>query len=339
MLPLKAAGSITQGNGTRGGSGQLSPVLSSDPQEPETLATREDTSGPPTSYFHLISNFLKPEKPTKAVVGLIEKTMEVMKLDHQIKETQIQQKLVMEEMELLLNEKLPVQAETKVMLVNLTIRAEEYIREIENECISDAQESGESPQTRLESEFASQYAKQTSELKTPLLLESSRLDLEQQLEAGRDISLVKEKQLRELQELQALQEELKKARAETAAKAQARYLQEKSLLEKQLGEPGVSKREEKELRRRAQALQEAAERHAAQLRQLCTKGEPESYQELVQTAEHGSQEKTPSELVTNSEAVAAAAAAGAADNEVLVSPGANTTRGYSKDHGLPQPRN
>ena len=111
------------------------------PQEAGILATREDTGIPPTSYFHLISNFLKPEKPTKAVVGLIEKTMEVMKLDHQIKETQIQQKLVMEEMELLLNEKLPVQAETKVMLVNLTIKAEEYIREIENECISDAQES------------------------------------------------------------------------------------------------------------------------------------------------------------------------------------------------------
>ncbi|XP_035870395.1 coiled-coil domain-containing protein 121 [Phyllostomus discolor] len=273
MLPLNAAGSITQWTGTCGGSEQWSLALSPDPQEPETLATGEDTSYPPISYFHLISNFLRPEKPTKAVVGLIEKTVEVMKLDHQIKETQIQQKLVMKEMELLLNEKLPVQAETKVMLVNLTMKAEEYIRDIEDECNSDAQESGEVPQTRRESESATQYAKKTSELKTPLLSENGRLDLEQQLEAGRDISLVKEKQLRELQELQALQEVLKKARAETAAKAQARYLQEISLLEKQLGEPGMSKRKERQLRRRVQALQEAAEMRASQLHQLYTQEE------------------------------------------------------------------
>ena len=55
------------------------------PQEAGILATREDTGIPPTSYFHLISNFLKPEKPTKAQMGLIEKTAAVMKLNQQIK--------------------------------------------------------------------------------------------------------------------------------------------------------------------------------------------------------------------------------------------------------------
>lgn len=317
MLPLNAAGSVSQWNGTRGGSAQWSPVLSSDPQEPETLATREDTSCPPISYFHLIRNLLKPEKPTKAVVGVIEKAMEVMKLDHQIKETQIQQKLVMKEMELLLNEKLPVQAETKVMLVNLTMQAEEYMRDIEDECLSDdAQESAEIPQTRAEAELASQYAKKTSELKTSLLVENSGLDLERQLEAGRDFSLVKEKQLRELQELQALQEVLKKARAETAAKAQARYLQEMSLLEKQLGEPGVSqKRRERELRRRCQALQAAAEMRASQVHQLCTQGEPGVLPGVSAASLGPAQQpgKDSPELETHCEAGAAAAAAGTVD--------------------------
>ena len=54
--------------------------------------------------------------------------------------------------------------------------------------------------------------------------------------------------------LKTIQEELKKAQAETAAKAQAWYLQEKALLERQLNEPAMSmlgEREEKELKRRA----------------------------------------------------------------------------------------
>ena len=68
--------------------------------------------------------------------------------------------------------------------------------------------------------------------------------------------------------LQTIQEELKKAQAETAAKAQAWYLQEKALLERQLNEPAMSmlgEREEKELKRKAQALEVAAESHASQL--------------------------------------------------------------------------
>ena len=59
---------------------------------------------------------------------------------------------------------------------------------------------------------------------------------------------------KEYRELQTIQKELKKARAETAAKAWAQYLQETALLERQLSEPGESmweEREEKELKRRA----------------------------------------------------------------------------------------
>ena len=67
----------------------------------------------------------------------------------------------------------------------------------------------------------------------------------------KDISLGREKAYRELQ---TIQEELKKAQAEMAAKAQAQYLQETALLEKQPSEPVMSmlrEREEKELKRRA----------------------------------------------------------------------------------------
>lgn len=53
-------------------------------QEPGILATKEDFSIPPVLYFHFISNFLKSEKPTKAAMGLIEKTVEMMKLNQQI---------------------------------------------------------------------------------------------------------------------------------------------------------------------------------------------------------------------------------------------------------------
>ena len=85
------------------------------------------------------------------------------------------------------------------------------------------------------------------------LLEKEKLvsDFQQWWEAVRDIPLGREKEYRELQ---TMQEELKKATAETAAKAQARCLQEEALLERQLNDPAVSmlgEREEKELKRRA----------------------------------------------------------------------------------------
>ena len=76
-------------------------------------------------------------------------------------------------------------------------------------------------------------------------------DFQQQREAVKDISLGREKAYRELQ---TIQEELKKAQAEMAAKAWAQYLQERALLERQPSQPAVSilgEREEKELKRRA----------------------------------------------------------------------------------------
>ena len=63
---------------------------------------------------------------------LIKKTMEVRKMDHQMWETQIQQKVLRQEASLLLNEKLPFQANTKVMIVHLANKAKKYQREMEN---------------------------------------------------------------------------------------------------------------------------------------------------------------------------------------------------------------
>ena len=113
------------------------------PQEPRTLPKREDSSSPPISHFPLINPALKQEKPTTAVMNLIKKAMEVMKLDHQIRETQIQQEGVMEKAGLLLNEKLLFQANPKVTIANLTNDAKKYRREIKNQWDKYAQESGE----------------------------------------------------------------------------------------------------------------------------------------------------------------------------------------------------
>ena len=221
----------------------------------------QDSSIPLTPYLSLLSNFLKPEKPTKAAMRLMEKTVEAMKLDKQVKEAQIQQKVVLEETRQLLREKVHVEADTKFMLDHLSNKTEEYRREMNKLWDKYAQERGEIQQRR--EELASQYAKQTSELQKQLLQkEKKEFDLKRQLRAVRDISLVKEKQDREIQ---MLQEELKKPRAETKAKAYAEYLKEKALLEKQLSQADeglLGKTERKELKSKAQALQVAADRLA-----------------------------------------------------------------------------
>ncbi|XP_066199807.1 coiled-coil domain-containing protein 121-like [Saccopteryx leptura] len=214
-------------------------------------------------------------------MGLIKKTVEVMKLDHELKETQIQQKVVREEAELLLNEQLPVQAEIKVTLANLVDTTKESRREIERQWDSYAQAGAETLQRGQES--ASKSARQPSEPRATQLLAKEKLDSDpkQQSEAARDSSPVKEDT--DYRELQTVQEALRRARAQTAAKAHARFLQAKASLEQQLCEPAASgtlgKREEK-LRRRVQALEVAAEKCASQLRRLGAEGQDLQDQDL-----------------------------------------------------------
>ena len=138
------------------------------------------------------------------------------------------------------------------------------------------------------------------------LLEKEKLvsDFQQWWEAVRDIPLGREKEYRELQ---TMQEELEKATAETAAKAQARCLQEEALLERQLNDPAVSmlgEREEKELKRKAQALEVAAERHTSQL--CCLRRESLDLHRVPPAVPEVLGGKDPPKLVKNSEAAAAA---------------------------------
>lgn len=219
------------------------------------------SSIPFTPYLSLISTFLRPEKPTKAAMRLMERTVEAMKLDKQVKEAQIQQNVVLEETRQLLREKFHVEADTKFMLDHLTNKTEEYRREMSKLWDKYAQDSEEVQQRR--EDLASKYAKQTSELQRQLLeKEKKESDLKRQLRAVRDISLVKEKQDREIQ---MLQEELKKPRGETKAKVYADYVKEKAVLEKELHQPDaglLGKTKGKEPKSKAQALQGVAERLA-----------------------------------------------------------------------------
>lgn len=186
-----------------------------------------------------------------------------MTLDKQIKQAQIRQVPLMKETWQLLTEKLQVRDENKFFLEYLTHKTEKYRSQFEKLWNNYLQKSGETERRRQES--ASKHAKQTSELKTELLQkEKIQINLKQQLQALRDVSLLKEKQERAIQ---ALEEEKKQVQAETAAKkqeVQVQYLQEKASLEKQLSEPDMrqlEKKKEKELKRKTQALELAAEKY------------------------------------------------------------------------------
>ncbi|XP_045405253.1 coiled-coil domain-containing protein 121 [Lemur catta] len=215
----------------------------------------------PPSYLNLINNFCKPENLRQAERNLKEKTLvEMRELNKQIKQAQIQQEPLLKDNRQLHTEKLLVQAENKFFLEYLTNKTEEYRRQPEKVWNTYVQKCGEIEQRRQES--ASRYEQQTSLLKTELLQkEKIQSNLKQQLQAMRDISILRETQ--EL-EIQTLQEEEKKFQAEAAAKkqkVQVQFLQEKAFLEKQLSEPDIrqlEKRKRREHKRNAQALELAA---------------------------------------------------------------------------------
>nr|XP_025845062.1 coiled-coil domain-containing protein 121 [Vulpes vulpes] len=189
--------------------------------------------------------------------------VEMTKLNNQIKQAQSQQESLMEETKQLYAEKLLVQTENKFFLEYLTNKTEEYSMQPERLWNSYLQKSQEIEQRRRD--YASKYAKQTSVFKRELLQkEKIQCNLKQQLQTLRKISLLKEKQEREIQ---ILQDEKKKTPAETDAKKQeiqVQLLQEKAFLEKQLSEPDMGqlgKRKRKELDRKAQALELEAKQY------------------------------------------------------------------------------
>ncbi|ELK00975.1 Coiled-coil domain-containing protein 121 [Pteropus alecto] len=224
----------------------------------------EDSSIPLPPYLTLISNIFKSERLTKAARWVKEKTVEIMKLSRLVKRAQILQEPLRKEARQLLMEKLHVQSENKFFEEYLTKKTDACRRQYENLWEDYLQKSGEIQQRRQES--TSKYAKQNVELKGELLKkEEIQFYMERQLQELKDISLVREKQDIEIQ---ALQEQKKKAQAETAAKKRevvVQFLQEKALLEKTLKEPDMTQlenEERKELSRKAQALESAAKKYA-----------------------------------------------------------------------------
>ncbi|XP_057598477.1 coiled-coil domain-containing protein 121 isoform X2 [Hippopotamus amphibius kiboko] len=189
-----------------------------------------------------------------------------MKLDKEIKETQSRLEPLVEETRQLLAEKERVEEENQFFLEYLTKQTEESRQRTEkmwNYCL---QQSGEIEQRRKE--LTSKYAKKNSALKTELLQKEKILsDLNKQLEAMRDISIVKEKQEKEIQ---TLQQEIRKTQAETAEKKQAiliQFFQDKALLAAQLSELDarqLGKRLTKELNSKNQALERAAKQYTSE---------------------------------------------------------------------------
>ncbi|XP_008070955.2 coiled-coil domain-containing protein 121 [Carlito syrichta] len=221
----------------------------------------------------------------KAKTRFKEKTVEELsKLNRQIKQVQIQQEPLLEEYRQLRVEKSAVQAENKFFLEYLNNKTEECRKQPEKLWNNYLQKSGEIERRRQES--ASIFAKQTSMLRTELLQkEKIQFNLKHQLQAVRDISLIKEKQE---MEIQTLQEEKKKVQAETAAKKQkiqVHFLEEKALLEKQLSEPDMKqlgKRERRELNRKAQALELAAKQFISEFSRGINRENQQLRQELLQ---------------------------------------------------------
>ena len=124
--------------------------------------------------------------------------VEMTKLNNQIKQAQSQQESLMEETKQLYAEKLLVQTENKFFLEYLTNKTEEYRMQPEKLWNSYLQKSQEIEQRRRD--YASKYAKQTSVFKRELLQkEKIQCNLKQQLQTLRKISLLKEKQEREIQ--------------------------------------------------------------------------------------------------------------------------------------------
>ena len=247
------------------------------------LAVDSSSSLQPDLRF--LNNFLKPEKLTKREKRFKEKAIvEMMKLDKQIKETQIRLEPIMGDTRQLLAEKAHVKKENQFFLEYLTKQTEECKQRIEKLWNDYLHQSREIEQKRQE--LASKYAKKKSELKTELLQKEKILsNLNQQLEAMRDISIVKENQEREIR---TLQQEIKKTQAETAVKKQAvlvQFFQEKALLEAQLSELDarqLGKRPTKELNSKNQALEKAAKQYASEFHGSINKQHQRLRKELPQ---------------------------------------------------------
>ena len=123
--------------------------------------------------------------------------MEMMKLDKEIKETQTRLEPLVVETRQLLEEKDHIQKENQFFQEYLTKQTEESRQRTEKLWNYYLQQSVKIEQRKQE--LTSKYANKNSALKRELLEKENTLsNLNKQLEAMRDISVIKEKQDREI---------------------------------------------------------------------------------------------------------------------------------------------
>ncbi|XP_019826060.1 coiled-coil domain-containing protein 121 isoform X2 [Bos indicus] len=232
--------------------------------------------------------------------------MEMMKLDKAIKETQTRLEPLVVETRQLLEEKDHIQKENQFFQEYLTKQTEESRQRTEKLWNYYLQQSRKIEQRKQE--LTSKYANKNSALKRELLEKENTLsNLNKQLEAMRDISVIKEKQDREIEKLQ---QEIKKTHDETAAKKQAmlvQFFQDKALLEAQLSELEArqsGKKLTKELKSKNQALEKAAKQHVSEFHsninrqhQQLQKELPELVQKCHQLEDTHSQLKKKQQLL------------------------------------------
>ncbi|XP_059973909.1 coiled-coil domain-containing protein 121 [Mesoplodon densirostris] len=232
----------------------------------EFVKLAEDSSNSLQPDLSFINNFRKPEKLAKAEKRFKEEAVvEMMKLDKQIKKPQIRLEPLAEETRQLLGKNVRVEEENQFFLEYLTKQTKESRQRTEKLWNYYSQQSGQIEQRRRE--LTSKHAGKNSALKTELLQKEKIVcNLNKQLEAMRDVSIVKEKQEREIQ---TLQQEIKKTLAETAAKKRAmlvQFVQGKALLEAQLSELDarqLGKRPTKQLKSKNEALERAAKQYTS----------------------------------------------------------------------------
>ncbi|KAG8522479.1 Coiled-coil domain-containing protein 121 [Galemys pyrenaicus] len=245
----------------------------------------ENLGSSPTPCLSLNNDVSKTETLTKAEMEFKDTMAEIMKLNKQLKQSQIQQKPLMEESSQLHTEKLNVQAENEFFLEYLTNKTEDYRRQAEilwNSYIQIAEDFEEKRQ-----ELASKYAKQTAMLETELLQsEEIQINLKQQLQTMRDLSILKEQQEREIE---TLQEEKKETHAETHKKIRESlvpFLQEKAILEKQLSEPDMRQfGKRKRIPNSFQAIELAVKQHSFEFHYSINRENLQLQKELLQLTE------------------------------------------------------
>uniref|UniRef100_A0A8D2E363 DUF4515 domain-containing protein n=1 Tax=Sciurus vulgaris TaxID=55149 RepID=A0A8D2E363_SCIVU len=241
----------------------------------------------PTSsaYLTMLYKFFTPDKLTKWEKRLKGKTvLALKKLNKEIEDVQIRRDLVLEECKALHKEKFLVEADSKFFLEYLA-QKNKHCRQLHEDLWKEYfQKCGEIEKRRQE--LASKYAKQTSDLKAQQLQgKKTQSNLKEQLKALKNISIIKERQD---MRIETLEKEKEKIKAETPLKdqkAHLQFLQQKTLLEKQLTELHKKRSEERKKFIKGQNLESIAQKSSFEFCRGVYRENLQLREELVQLLE------------------------------------------------------